>query len=96
MIYEWDSRKAKSNVRKHGVTFEEATAVFLDPFAVTYPDPDHSDEEFREITIGRSTRHRVVFLSHTRRAGRIRLISARKGTKREREQYEENIAEKTE
>ena len=91
MIYEWDPKKAKANLRKHGVSFEEAATIFLDPFAVTYPDPDHSDEETREITIGRSARHRVVFLSHTRRGERTRLISGRKATKRERKQYEESI-----
>jgi uncharacterized DUF497 family protein len=52
MIYERDSKKASANVRKHRVSFEEAATVFLDPLAVTYPDPDHSIEEFREITIG--------------------------------------------
>jgi len=91
VIYEWDPKKAKANLRKHGVSFEEAATIFLDPFAVTYPDPDHSDEETREITIGRSARHRVVFLSHTRRGERTRLISGRKATKRERKQYEESI-----
>lgn len=92
MIYEWDPKKAKANLRKHRVSFEEAATVFLDPFAVTYPDPDHSDEETREITIGRSARQRVVFLSHTRRDDRTRFISVRKATKRERKQYEESIA----
>ncbi len=54
MIYEWDPQKAKANLRRHRLSFEEATTVFLDPLAVTYPDPDHSDEEFREVTIGHS------------------------------------------
>jgi uncharacterized DUF497 family protein len=94
VIYEWDSRKAKANLRKHGVSFEEAATVFLDPFAVTYPDPDHSDEEIREITIGRSAKQRVVFLSHTRRGERTRVISGRRATKGERKQYEESIGEK--
>ena len=93
MIYEWDPKKAKANLRKHGVSFEEAATVFLDPFAVTYPDPDHSDEEFREITIGRSTKQRVVFLSHTQRRERTRIIGARKATRGERKQYEETISE---
>jgi uncharacterized DUF497 family protein len=91
VIYEWDPKKAKANFRKHGVSFEEAATVFLDPFAVTFPDPDHSDAETREITIGRSTRDRVVFLCHTRRGERTRLISGREATKRERKQYEEII-----
>lgn len=93
MIYEWDPKKAKANLRKHGVSFDEAASVFLDPVAVTFPDPDHSGEESREITIGHSTRQRVVFLSHTLREGRTRLISARKVNRREREQYEESISE---
>jgi len=93
VIYEWDPKKAKANQRKHGVSFDEAASVFLDPLAVTFPDPDHSGEEFREITIGRSASQRVVFLSHTRRGDRTRLISARKATRRERKQYEESISE---
>jgi uncharacterized DUF497 family protein len=94
VIYEWDAKKAKANLRKHGVSFEEAASVFLDPMAVTFSDPDHSAQEVREITIGHSARRRIVFLSHTRRGDRTRLISARKATKRERKQYEENISEK--
>jgi uncharacterized DUF497 family protein len=93
MIFEWDPKKAKANLRRHRVSFEEAATVFLDPIALTYPDPDHSDEEPREITIGRSGRQRVLFLSHTRRGERTRLISVRKATKRERKQYEESISE---
>lgn len=93
MIYEWDPKKAKANLRRHGVSFDEAASVFLDPLAVTFPDPDHSREEFREITIGHSARQRVVFLSHTRRGDHTRLISARKVTRAERKQYEETINE---
>ena len=93
MIYGWDPKKANANLRKHRVSFEEAATVFLDPFAVTFPDPDQSGEETREITIGRSATYRVVFLSHTRRGERTRLISGRKATKRERKQYEESIGE---
>ena len=93
MIYEWDPKKAKANLRQHGVSFDQAASVFLDPLAVTFPDPDHSGEEFREITIGRSASQRVVFLSHTRRGERTPLISGRKATKRERTQYEESIGE---
>ena len=93
MIYEWDPKKAKVNLQRHRVSFEEAATIFLDPLAVTYPDPHHSGEELREITIGRSARHRVLFLSHTSRGGRTRLISGRKATKRERKQYEESSGE---
>jgi uncharacterized DUF497 family protein len=93
VIYEWDPKKAKTNQRKHRVSFEEAATVFLDPLAVTYPDPDHSGGEIREITIGHSAKRRVVFLSHTQRGDRIRIIGARKVTPRERKQYEESIDE---
>ena len=89
MIYEWDPKKAKANLRKHGVSFEEAARVFMDPLAITFPDPDHSDEEDREITIGLTTKHRVVFVSHSARGDRTRIISARRATRKERKQYEE-------
>lgn len=91
MIYEWDSRKAKANLRQHRVPFEEAAAVFLDPLAITYPDPAHSHDEFREITIGHSAKQGVIFLSHTQRGDHVRIIGARKATRRERKQYEESI-----
>ena len=76
MIYEWDPRKAHTNKRKHGVSFEEAASVFQDVAALTYDDPDHSGDEPREITIGISTEGRVLFLSHCEHGGRIRIISA--------------------
>jgi uncharacterized DUF497 family protein len=91
VIYEWDPKKAKANLRKHRVSFEEAATVFLDPLAVTYPDPDHSGEEMREITIGHSAKRGVLFLSHTQRGDRTRIIGARKATRGERQQYEEGI-----
>ena len=94
MIYEWDPEKAKANLRIHRVSFEEAASVFLDPLAVTYPDPDHSVEEIREITIGQSAKQRVIFLYHTQRRDRIRIIGARKATSSERRQYEEAREEK--
>jgi len=96
VIYEWDPEKAEANLRKHGVSFEEAATVFLDPLAVTYPDPDHSDEEDREITIGHSGKQRVLFVSHCQRGDRIRLLSARKATQRERKGHEEGISETNE
>ena len=89
MTYEWDSAKAQANLKKHRVTFEEAASVFLDPSALTFWDPDHSEEEDREITIGRSARQRVLFVAHAPRDGRVRIISARKATRREQQQYEE-------
>lgn len=69
--------------------------MFLDPLAITFPDPDHSDEEDREITIGLTTKHRVVFVSHSPRGDRTRIISARRATPKERTQYEEGIYKST-
>jgi len=89
MIYEWNLEKAAANLRTHRVSFEDAATVFLDPLAMTYPDPDHSDEEEREITIGQSVRQDLLFVSHCARHGRIRIISARNATRKERGKYEE-------
>jgi len=95
VIYEADPDKARRNLRKHGVPFEEAATVFLDPLAMTYPEPDHSDEEDREITIGYSTKQRLLFVSHVRRQGRTRVISAREASQKERRQHEEGIGKET-
>ena len=95
MIYEWDPAKAAVNIRKHSVSFEEAASVSLDPAALTFIDPDHSEDEERAITIGRSARGRVLFVAHTERRDRIRIISARRATRREQEQYGEGIDEAT-
>lgn len=85
MIYEWDPRKAKANERKHAVSFEEAATVFLDPFALTFDDPDHSVDERRFITLGESERRRILFVAHADIGeDRTRIISARKVTRRER------------
>jgi uncharacterized DUF497 family protein len=65
--YEWDSGKARNNVRRHGISFDEAVTVFLDPFALTFDDPDHSIAERRFITLGTSTRGRVLFVAHADR-----------------------------
>ena len=89
MIYEWDPKKARTNLRDHGVAFEEAATLFLDPLATTYSDPDHSHDEDREVTIGYSTKQRLLFVSHCQRRERIRIISAREVTRRERKQHEE-------
>lgn len=91
MVYEWNAAKAKANAHKHGVSFEEASTVFLDPFAWTFSDPDHSAAEAREITIGYSVQHRVIFVAHSQRGDRTRIISARRATRKERKQYEEGI-----
>ncbi len=96
MVYEWNAAKAKASIQKHGVSFDEAATVFLDPLALTFPDPCHSGTEEREITIGYTVRKRVVLVSHCRRGDRIRIISARKAARRERRQYEEGIGEEIE
>jgi uncharacterized protein len=90
VIYEWDSIKATSNERKHGVSFEEAKDVFLDPLAETFNDPDHSSKEQRFITIGMTTKQRIVFVAHVDSGDdRVRIISARVATRRESNAYQE-------
>ncbi len=89
MRFEWDPRKAASNLRKHGVAFEEAATVFQDDLSLSGEDPDHSANEERMITFGISTRGRLLVVSHTIRQGRIRVISARPVTQMERRIYEE-------
>jgi uncharacterized DUF497 family protein len=86
--FEWDPDKAASNVKKHGGSFQEAATVLGDQLSVTYYDPDHSIDEDRYITIGTSAEGRLIILSHTDRGNRIRIISARKATRRERRLYE--------
>ena len=90
MNFEWDPAKARKNRRKHRVAFEEAATVFGDPLALTYPDPDHSLLEQRFITVGMSSAGRVLIVAYAERRESIRIISARKATQHEREQYEEN------
>lgn len=87
--FEWDQSKAASNRKKHGVTFEEASSVFGDPRAAIFDDPGHSIEEQREILIGHSDRNRLLIVSFTERGEKIRIISARRASKRERKDYEE-------
>jgi len=89
MNFEWDSRKAESNLRKHQISFSEAATVFGDELSITVPDPDHSETEERFITIGWSHRRRLLMVAHTDRDDRIRIISARELTKVERQAYEE-------
>jgi uncharacterized protein len=87
--FEWDSDKAKRNLKKHGVDFEEAETVFDDPYARIIDDPDHSVEENREIIIGQSDRNRLLYVSFTARGNVIRIISARKADQSEHKAYEE-------
>jgi hypothetical protein len=89
MDFEWDSQKAKTNEMKHNVSFHEAATVFGDPLAVTFQDPDHSVNESRFITFGLSRFNQLLVVSHTDRSGKIRIISARRMTKKERKIYEE-------
>jgi uncharacterized DUF497 family protein len=90
LVFEWDRKKSAANARKHGVTFEEATTVFGDPLSVTIDDPDHLSDEARFIILGVSVRRRVLIVVHTARGDRVRLISARTATRKERKTYEEN------
>ena len=89
MEYEWGPPKAAVNLRKHGVSFDEAATVFLDQLAVSGPDPDHSVGESRYITFGMSSLGKLLAVSHTYRPGGIRIISARRVTRAERNIYEE-------
>jgi len=89
VVYEWDSSKAAANLKKHHVAFTEAATVFLDPLALTYQDPDHSEGERRYITLGESTRGRVILVAHLDRGDRIRIISARRATRKEAHEYGE-------
>ena len=89
--FEWDRRKAAANFSKHGVSFEEAFTVFADPLARIFDDEGHSIEEQREIIIGHSARERLLVVCFTSQGGSVRMFSARKATRRERKDYEENI-----
>ena len=90
LVFEWDPQKAKSNMNKHGVSFEEASTAFNDPLSLTIDDPLHSTDEDRMVLIGMSYKNRVLVVVHTEKGDNIRIISARKGTKKERRYYESN------
>jgi uncharacterized DUF497 family protein len=89
MDFEWDPDKAASNQNKHGVSFHEAATVFGDPLAITYYDPDHSEDEDRYLTFGMSNEGNVLVVSHTDRGDSTRIISARRATRKEKKSYEE-------
>ena len=89
-VFEWDENKAERNKRNHGVSFDEAQTVFLDNLSVMKPDVEHSNTEERLLIIGTSLKNRVIVVSYTERGDNIRLISARKATRHERKQYEED------
>jgi uncharacterized protein len=88
MRFEWDPGKAKRNLIKHGISFEEAVTVFYDPLSATFDDPDHSGGEPRSITIGFSSRGRLIVVAHAERGEALRIISARPATPRERKKHE--------
>ena len=87
MRFTWDPNKAVSNLRDHGVSFEEASTVFGDPLAVTIPDPDHSIGQERLLTMGQSTVGQLLVVSHTEEGDTIHIISARRATTHERKDY---------
>ncbi len=87
--FEWDEQKAKTNQIKHGISFDEAITIFDDPLSLNFNDPDHSRGEDRYIIIGLSNQGRLLFVSHTDRNNRIRLISARLLTPKEKRYYEQ-------
>jgi uncharacterized protein len=89
MRFIWDARKAVKNLRKHGVSFEEAATVFRDTLSATGFDPEHSSREHRFVTFGLSDAGRLLVVSHTEEAESIRIISARMATRKERIIYEE-------
>jgi len=85
--FEWDADKARSNLVKHRVAFEEAATIFLDPCSITIYDPDHSDDEDRFVTTGMSDRGRILTAVHVDRGRRIRIISARRAVASEKAEY---------
>lgn len=86
--FEWDEEKAALNLRKHGVSFEEAESVFMDSFGLEEPDEEHSQTEVRWVLIGLSLSLRVLVTVYTERGSKIRLISSRKANAKERKEYQ--------
>lgn len=91
MQFEWNTEKAKANLKNHKVSFDEAETLFNDPLFVIFADPDHSFEENRFIIMGESNQNRLLVVSYTERPPKTRLISAREATRPERKKYEEDI-----
>jgi len=92
MEFEWDADKAAANHPKHAVSFDEGLTVFSDPLARIFDDADHSIEEAREIIIGHSLQQSLLLVCFTARGASIRIFSARRATRRERQDYEENVS----
>ena len=90
MIFEWDDKKSKANLKNHKISFEEARSVFSDPLSITVADPEHSETEYRFIDIGMSEQKRLLIVSYTERGRTIRIISARRALPVERRWYEKN------
>ncbi len=86
-MFEWNDEKARLNLDKHGVSFEEVRTVFDDPLYIGFPDPVHSYNEFRFIVIGQSAMDRLLMVAYTERRDQIRIISAREATPKERRKY---------
>ncbi|MYA70589.1 BrnT family toxin [Candidatus Poribacteria bacterium] len=95
MEFEWNDWKAKENLRRHGISFSEASTVFSDFLSSTIPDPLHSEAEERLVTLGCSEQQRLLVVVHTERGDVIRIISARKATTHERKNYEQSNARPT-
>lgn len=89
LIFEWSEEKANINFQKHKIHFKEAKTIFADPFLITFSDSEHSDNEFRYLSIGVDLKGRILVLVHTERNGNIRIINCRKATVNERRAYEE-------
>ncbi len=88
-LFEYDDRKAWTNLKKHRVSFEESMTAFIDPLSLTIQDPLHSADEERRIIVGRSVKNRLLVVVHVDRGAKIRIISARKASANERKRYEE-------
>ena len=86
--FQWDEEKAASNLEKHGVSFQEASTVFMDSLSSTISDPLHSFDEQRFVTIGESAEREILVVVHTQRDTKVRIISAREATRKERQTYE--------
>ncbi len=91
LTFEWDETKAKQNLKKHGVSFAEAATVFGDPLSRTIADPLHSEDEDRFVILGESHGHRFVVVEFAERGKNVRIISARRASRRERKDHEEGI-----
>ncbi len=89
MEFEWDPNKSAANLKKHGISFHEASTVFGDPLSITFSDPDHSISEHRFLTFGYSRISQLLLVVHTERHGKTRIICARRATRQERRIYED-------